>query len=100
MAVRPRDKRVTFVRPFNLKGLDGMQPAGTYSVATHEEGAGFFPLSKSKRLSTWIRVCRNPGIAGAVEHVNIDPHELTAALIRDALPDMEQAKSETMKLCA
>jgi len=87
MMIRPRDKRVTFTRPFELRGLDGIQPSGTYSVATHEDGAGFFPLSKAKRLSTWIRVCRNPGIAGAVEHVNIDPGELTAALLRDALPE-------------
>ena len=89
MTGRPRDKRVTFIRPFELKGLDGMQPSGTYSVATHEEGGGLFPLFGAKRISTWLRVCRNPGIAGAVEHVNIDPHELTAALMRDTLPDME-----------
>jgi hypothetical protein len=87
MTTRPRDKRVTFTRPFELRGLDGIQSPGTYSVATHEDGAGFFPFSKAKRLSTWIRICRNPGVEGAVEHVNIDPLELRAALIRDTLPD-------------
>jgi hypothetical protein len=87
MTKRPRETRVTFKQPFELRGLDGIQPSGTYSVATHEEGGDFFPLSKSKRLSTWIRICRNPGVAGAVEHINIDPDELTAALTRDSLPD-------------
>jgi hypothetical protein len=87
MTIRQRDRRVTFRRPFELKGLDDMQPSGTYSVATHEDGAGYFPLFSSKKTSTWIRICRNPGIAGAVEHVNIDPLELMAALIRDALPE-------------
>jgi hypothetical protein len=55
-------------------------------VATHEEGGDFFPLSKRKKLSTGIRICRNSGAAGAVEHINIDPDDLAAALTRDALP--------------
>ena len=86
MTMRARGKRVTFKRPFVLKGLEGVQPSGTYSVESREENAGFFSVFKVKRPSTWIRVCRNPGIAGVLQVVNIDPLDLAAALMRDAMP--------------
>ncbi len=81
-----RDRRVTFTRPFILKGLEGVQPSGTYSVENRGAGSGFFSSIKVKRKSTWIRVCRNPGTAGVVQIVNIDPLDLEAALMRDSLP--------------
>ena len=80
------NKRVTFIRPFVLKGLDGVQPSGTYSVGTGARPAEFFEFLKGNRQSTWIRVCRNPGTAGVLQLANIDPLDLAAALIRDALP--------------
>ena len=78
------NKRVTFIRPFVLKGLDGVQPSGTYSVGTGARPAGFFSFFKGNAASTWIRVCRNPGTAGVLQLANIDPLDLAAALIRDA----------------
>ena len=84
------NKRVTFIRPFILKGLDGVQPSGTYSVGTGATSAGFFAFSKGKWASTWIQVVRNPGTSGVLQLANIDPLDLAAALIRDALP-AEQA---------
>lgn len=86
MTIRIRAKRVSFKRPFVLKGLEGVQPSGTYSVETHEEHAGYFSFLNAKRTSTWIRICRNPGIAGVLQSVNIDPLDLAAGLIRDAVP--------------
>jgi hypothetical protein len=74
---------VTFLRPFILDGLEGVQPSGTYSVETRQEDAGFFSFFKAKSTSTWIRVCRNPGISGVLQVVNIDPLDLAAALVRD-----------------
>lgn len=82
---RSRSKRVTFTRPFVLKGLEGAQPSGTYSVETREEHAGFFSIFFAKQTSTWIRICRNPGIYGVLRIVNIDPLDLAAALMRDAV---------------
>ena len=35
--MRTTTKMVTFARPFVLKGTDGPQPAGTYTVETEEE---------------------------------------------------------------
>ena len=37
MTVRTTSKTVTFMHPFNLSGMDKMQPAGTYTVETDEE---------------------------------------------------------------
>ena len=34
---RTRRETVTFARPFSLRGIDGVQPAGTYTVETEEE---------------------------------------------------------------
>jgi hypothetical protein len=86
MTVRARSKRVAFMRPFALKGTEGVQPSGTYSVETREEDAGFFSFLKAKRTSTWIRIGRNPGIGGVLQVVNIDPLDLQTALTRDAVP--------------
>ena len=86
MITGTRSKRVTFNRPFALKGLKEAQPSGTYSVETREEPAAFFSFLEAKRTSTWIRVCRQPGIAGVLQMVSIDPFDLTATLLRDAAP--------------
>ncbi len=84
MIKRVRSRRVTFTRPFVLKGLKGVHPPGTYSVETHQDLVGFFSFFKANGTSTWIRVCRNPGIDGVL--VNIEPLDLSAALTRDAAP--------------
>lgn len=64
----------------------GMQSSGSYSVETREDGAGFFSFLNAKRTSTWIQVCRDPGISGVLHMVNIDQADLVAALVRDAAP--------------
>jgi hypothetical protein len=84
MTMRSRIKRVTFKRPFVLKGLDGAQPPGTYSVETCDEHNRFLPFLRANRTSTWIRVCRNSGVGGVLQVININPIDLAAALIRDA----------------
>lgn len=84
MTTHTRSKRVTFLRPFVLKALEGVQPSGTYSVETRDGHNRFLPFLEANRTSTWIRVCRNPGIAGVLQVVNIDPLDLAAALVRDS----------------
>ena len=37
MTVRTTSRTVTFMHPFNLSGVDEVQPAGTYTVETDEE---------------------------------------------------------------
>jgi hypothetical protein len=84
------------MKPFILEGLQGVQPSGTYSVETRDEHTGFFSFFDAKRMSTWIRICRNPGIDGicrnpgidgVLQIVNIDPLDLQTALVRDAMSD-------------
>ncbi len=84
MTTRAQSMRVTFLRTFVLKALEGVQPAGTYSVETRKEFNRFLPFVGTNRTSTWIRVCRNPGIGGVLQLVNIDPLDLAAALMRDS----------------
>lgn len=87
MTMRTRTKRATFIQPFVLKGLEGVQPSGPYSVETREEPAGFFSFLRVKRTSTWIRVCRNHGVSGIHRTVNIDALNLATALTRDSVPE-------------
>jgi hypothetical protein len=81
-----RSRRVTFIRPFVLVGLKGVQPSGTYSVETRDERVGFWWFLRANLTSTSIRVCRNPGVAGVLQTVNIDPLNLADALVRDVAP--------------
>jgi len=37
MPVRTSHKTVTFTQPFSLSGIDEVQPAGEYTVETHED---------------------------------------------------------------
>lgn len=85
MTLPVTNKRVKFVKPFFLEGLQGAQPSGTYSVETRDERTGHFGSFKERRTSTWIRICQTPGIGGVLHIVNIDPLDLAAALTRDAV---------------
>lgn len=89
MTLPVTNKRVKFVKPFFLEGLQGVQPSGTYNVETRDERTGFFWFFYAKRMSTWIWVCRNPGIDGVLQVVNIDPLDLQTALMQDAMLDDE-----------
>ena len=60
MTVRTTSKTVTFMHLFNLSGMDGMQPAGTYTVETDEELLQTLSLRAYKRISTLIRLPGRP----------------------------------------
>jgi hypothetical protein len=79
MTKRTTTKNVTFRRPFVLKGLDGIQAAGTYAVDTDEEmiEASFIAF---RTIATLIRVERG----GTIQVFAVDPVELNAALVLDA----------------
>jgi hypothetical protein len=82
MIARSLSKNVTFNRPFLLKGVDRMLPAGAYRVVTDEELIEGLSFPVYRRVATMIFV---PGLHGAssIEMVTIDPHDLQAALERD-----------------
>jgi hypothetical protein len=98
MMTRTITKTVTFGRPFALSGLDGVQPAGTYSVETDEELIASLSFTGYRRTATWLRL---PGqregtepSVGLSEVVAIDPAELERALTRDAALGETAAKPE------
>lgn len=79
------DKRVTFVRPFVLKGLDGMQPSGTYRVEAGARREGFLSFLMGHRTKKSKRGSGNQRTVGVLRTGNIDPLDLAVVLIRDAL---------------
>jgi hypothetical protein len=81
MTTRSHSKSVVFSRPFELKGVDRVLPAGDYRVVTDEELVEELSFPVYRRLSTMMFV---PGkSASSVEMVAIDPQDLLSALQRD-----------------
>lgn len=75
---------VTFLHPFTLVGVEGEQPAGTYTVETTEEPVDGLSLLAYRRVSTTI-VLPSPEYGMASRQlVTIDPRDLEAAQLRDA----------------
>ena len=82
MITRTRDKTWTFGRPFMLKGVDRLLPAGDYRVTTDEELIEGLSFPVYRRVATMIFV---PGPAQrSFEMITIDPADLQAAQKRDA----------------
>ncbi len=83
MTVRSTSKTITFRRSFFLKGADGVQPPGTYTVETDEEEVPGLSFLAYRRISTTI-VLSVPYGGGAVRQViTIDPADLEAAQMQD-----------------
>jgi hypothetical protein len=82
--MRTNSKNVTFSRPFALMGMDGVQPAGTYTVETDEELLPTLLHSAYRRTTTWLALPSHAARAGSMQLISIDPIELEAALARDA----------------
>ncbi len=80
MTTRTARKTVTFRQPFALSGVDGIQPAGTYTVDTDEETIDALSFLAWRRVATTIQGERD----GATEVCRIDPVDLEASLLRDA----------------
>jgi hypothetical protein len=81
MTTRTTSTIVTFARPFTLKGVDRILPAGNYRVVTDEELIEELSFPVYRRISTMIFV---PAVsASSVEMVTIDPQDLQAAQERD-----------------
>jgi hypothetical protein len=85
MIARSLSKTVTFKRPFLLKGVDRMLPAGAYRVVTDEELIEGISFPVYRRVATMIFVPAPYG-ASSIEMVTIDPLDLQDALERDPVP--------------
>lgn len=81
---RTTTRTVTFTRPFELNGLDGVQPAGSYVVETDEELIDSLSFPVYRRIATWIHLPhadeRSNGGLGMAQTALIDPDELDRSL--------------------
>jgi hypothetical protein len=84
MIARTRSKTVVFARPFLLKGVDRILPAGAYRVVTDEDLIEGLSFPVYRRISTMIFVPAQSHSASSVEMVTVDPMDLQAAQDRDA----------------
>lgn len=78
MTTRSRQKIWKFSRPFRLKGVDHLLPAGDYPVTTDEELIESLSFPVYRRVATTILV---PGGAhmSSIEMFAIDPADLKLA---------------------
>ncbi len=83
MPERTTNSSVTFMHPFSLIGLDGVQPAGTYLVETVEETLDNLSFVAYRRVSTTIVLPAVGTDTGQRQVVTIDPDDLKAAQERD-----------------
>ena len=80
MTIRTTKSRVTFNRPFSLKGVDGVQPPGSYEVETDEEVIEGNERTVYRRVATILYL----SAGGTTVSCTIDPDDLAAVLARDA----------------
>lgn len=80
MTMRTTSRAVTFTRPFILSGMDGVQPAGTYTVATEEQLLQDVSFPAYRRISTVIVLPSQSARAVWTQVVDINPVELKAIL--------------------
>jgi hypothetical protein len=84
VTLRTSRRTVAFTRPFSLRGVDGVQPAGTYAVETDEELLESLSFPVYRRVATTIFLPSRPGGMVSGQLVTIDPLELAAAEKNDA----------------
>lgn len=82
-APRTTRETVTFARPFSLRGVDGVQPAGAYVVETEEEPIEGLSFLAYRRVATAMLLPSAGGTAWR-QIAAVDPRELRAAQARDA----------------
>ena len=85
MTTRTTSRSVTFSRPFILRGIDGVQPAGTYTVETDEELVQEISFPVYRRTVTFMLLPPPYGGAILAQIATIDPLELEVALERDVM---------------
>jgi hypothetical protein len=83
MIARSLSKTVVFSKPFLLKGVDRMLPAGDYRVVTDEALIDGLSFPAYRRVATLIFVPAQSQHASTLEMVTIDPHDLQVAQDRD-----------------
>lgn len=84
MTIRTRRESITFRHGFDLRGIEGHFPAGTYDIDTDEELLDSLSVTAYRRVATSITVPLTGAGAGSYQVMKIDPADLEAARDRDA----------------
>ena len=74
---------ITFLHPFSLADVDGVQPAGTYTVETIDTTLDNLSFVAYRRVSTAIMLPAVGASAHQRQTIFIDPLELAVALKQD-----------------
>lgn len=74
---------IAFLHPFELKDVEGILPAGTYTIETIEEPIDGISILAYRRISTTIIVPSPSYGMTSRQVVTIDPSDLEAARKRD-----------------
>lgn len=91
MALRTTRSSVTFTAPFDLKGITGTLPAGSYDVETEEEIIEGMSHTVYLRVATLLYV----RTVGMTRTLTVDPQALQDALHRDGMTALAAVKSES-----
>lgn len=91
MNLRTNTTTVIFTRAFVLRGVDGSQPPGRYTIETDERLLPTMLTTAYQRVATWIWLpagCGNAGAAmGFCQALAINPADLKTALSKDVMPE-------------
>jgi len=94
MAGRTTRRSVTFLQPFSLADVDGIQPAGTYRIQTVDVTLDSLSFLAYRRVSTTIELPAVGTLSSRRQVVTIDPLELEAALKRDPADNAEDIRND------
>lgn len=84
MNPRTSRKTITFTQPFSLRGIDGVQPPGAYTVETDEELIEGLSFLAYRRIATVMFLPPQAGGTIMGQIATVDPLELEAARARDS----------------
>jgi hypothetical protein len=84
MTMRSRRDTITFKHPFQIKGIDRLQPAGAYEVITDEETIEGLSFVVFRRVATLIMVPAAAPRSSTMEMVSISSIDLADAQRIDA----------------
>jgi hypothetical protein len=84
MGIRTTRKIFKFSNPFLIKGIDRVLPAGVYEALIDEELIEGLSIPVYRRVATMLLAPTESSHAPSIEMLTIDPHDLEAALERDA----------------
>jgi hypothetical protein len=84
MSTRSRRETVTFIHPFQIRGIDRLLPAGAYEVVTDEEAIEGLSFASFRRVATMIMVPAEGLHGSATEMFSISAIALSDAQRIDA----------------